>query len=101
MDELMSNASAANIAIILYSGNDDSVVEHFATDIIIQNTTFGGIQGFTQKPQTPFTDDEGNFLGIVHQERGLTYILVEHAGHDVPIYNPASVSIIHNKIDIL
>lgn len=56
-----------------------------------QNTTFGNIQGFTQKPQTPFFDDEGNFQGVVHQERGLTYVLVDHAGHEVPEYNPLAV----------
>ena len=90
-DELLANATAAGVPIVLYSGNDDSVVNHFATDVVIQNTTWGGIQGFTQKPQTPFTDDEGNFLGIVHQERGLGYVLVAHAGHEVPEYNPLAV----------
>ena len=57
----------------------------------IQNTTFGGIRGFTRKPATPFTDDAGNFAGIVHQERNWTYALFDHAGHEVPEYQPEAV----------
>ena len=34
---------------------------------ISQNTTFGGIQGFTQKPETLWYNDAGKFAGIVHQ----------------------------------
>jgi carboxypeptidase D len=50
--------------------------------------TFGGVQGFTRKPSTPFTDDAGNFAGIIHQERGVTYALFQNAGHLVPSYVP-------------
>jgi hypothetical protein len=58
-----------------------------------QNTTFGGIQGFTQKPSTPWTDDNGNFAGIVHQERGWLYALFIGTGHLVPAGKPASVGV--------
>ncbi|PSR71879.1 hypothetical protein PHLCEN_2v12223 [Hermanssonia centrifuga] len=53
-----------------------------------KNTTFGGIQGFTKKPSTPWYDDEGDFAGIVHQERNWTYVLVKGAGHLVPQQQP-------------
>jgi len=82
------NATEKRVAVIIYSGNDDSVVAHISSEITIQNTTFGGIQGFTRKPETPFTDDFGNFAGIVHQERNWTYALFIHAGHEVPVYAP-------------
>ena len=52
--------------------------------VAIQNTTFGGIQGFTQKPSTPWYDDTGAFAGIVHQERNWTYVLFQNASHLVP-----------------
>ncbi|KAK7690974.1 hypothetical protein QCA50_006077 [Cerrena zonata] len=55
-----------------------------------QNFTFGGIQGFTRKPSTPWFDDDGNFAGIVHQERNLTYVLFTGAGHLVPEWKPAA-----------
>ena len=35
--------------------------------------TFGGTQGFTRKPSTPWSDDHGQFAGIFHQERNVTY----------------------------
>lgn len=54
-----------------------------------QNFTFGGIQGFSRKPSTPWYDDSGAFAGIVHQERNVTYALFADAGHLVPKDQPA------------
>ncbi|KAI0349726.1 alpha/beta-hydrolase [Trametes cingulata] len=89
LSDLAANASAANVSIVFYSGNDDSLVQHHGTEVIIQNMTFGGVQGFTRKPSTPWFDDDGNFAGIVHQERGLAYVLFAGAGHLVPEWKPA------------
>ncbi|OJT14353.1 Pheromone-processing carboxypeptidase kex1 [Trametes pubescens] len=89
LSELATNASAANVSIVFYSGNDDSLVQHHGTEVIIQNMTFGGVQGFTRPPATPWFDDTGHFAGIVHQERGLAYVLVAGAGHLVPEWKPA------------
>ncbi|KAJ6551857.1 Alpha/Beta hydrolase protein [Mycena capillaripes] len=84
LSELAANASTHGVGIVFYSGNDDSIVAHRGTEVIIQNMTWGGIQGFTRKPSTAFQDDLGNFAGIIHQERGLTYALFQNAGHLVP-----------------
>ena len=51
--------------------------------------TWAGQQGF----QTPIQNDsfivDGvGALGVVHQERGLTYYEVELSGHMVPQYSP-------------
>ncbi|KAI1786917.1 alpha/beta-hydrolase [Ganoderma leucocontextum] len=86
---LFANASARGIPFVFYSGNDDSDIPHHGTEVIIQNFTFGGIQGFTKRPATPWFDDDGAFAGIVHQERNLTYVLFEGAGHMVPQWRPA------------
>ncbi|KAK0202661.1 Alpha/Beta hydrolase protein [Desarmillaria ectypa] len=88
LTELATNATAQNITIVLYSGNDDSLIAHRGTEIAIQNTTFGGIQGFTKKPSTPWYNESGAFAGIVHQERGWKYVLVNGAGHLVPTDAP-------------
>ncbi|PAV20210.1 alpha beta-hydrolase [Pyrrhoderma noxium] len=93
--ELVANMSAANVSLVIYNGNDDLVVSHFANEVTIQNTTFGGIQGFSKKPQTPFKDDDGNVLGVVHQERGVTLVIVEHAGHEVPQFNPSAALVMY------
>ncbi|KAI0366274.1 alpha/beta-hydrolase [Pilatotrama ljubarskyi] len=89
LSELAANASAANVSIVFYSGNDDALIQHHGTEVIIQNMTFGGVQGFTRKPSTPWYDDDGNVAGIVHQERGITYVLIAGAGHLVPEWKPA------------
>ncbi len=119
LSEIATNLSARNIPVVIYSGNDDSVVAHLSSEgnvdsrrvfefcalidmnaVTIQNTTFGGIQGFTKKPQTPWYDDQGRFAGIVHQERDWTYVLVDHAGHQVPLYAPESVSEMRSRSEI-
>ncbi|CCM06968.1 uncharacterized protein FIBRA_09282 [Fibroporia radiculosa] len=58
--------------------------------VVIQNTTFGGIQGFSQPPSTPWYADDGSFAGIVHQERNWTYLLFKGAGHLVAQQQPAN-----------
>lgn len=126
MTELATNATARGVDIVLYSGNDDSLIAHRSTessflycilhesktDLFIfyscnpsmlivfyvpshthrglQNTTFGGIQGFTVKPSTPWFS-EGKFAGIIRQERGWAYVLFDHASHMVPTSQPAAV----------
>jgi carboxypeptidase D len=108
-DELFANASKNNVGIIIYSGNDDMLVSHFGSEIAIQvsylrstflavdllmptkNTTWSGVQGFNQQPSTPWFNDQGDFAGIVHQERNVTYVLFKGAGHTVPQYRPENV----------
>ena len=108
LTDLATNATANNVSVILFSGNDDALVSHLGTEsthhlflafnaadlsfiVTIQNTTFGGIQGFTRKPSTPWHDDSGNFAGIIRQERGWTYVLFDGAGHMVPVKKPQAV----------
>lgn len=90
LNELAANASERGVGIVLYSGNDDSLLAHHGTEVTIQNTTFGGTQGFARKPSTPWTDDTGKFAGIVHQERNWTYVLFDGASHLVPQKIPAA-----------
>ncbi|KAJ3510060.1 hypothetical protein NLJ89_g4887 [Agrocybe chaxingu] len=85
--DLATNATAKGVKVVLFSGNDDALIPHL---VAIQNTTFGGIQGFTQKPSTPWYSDSGKFAGVVHQERGWTYALFYGAGHLVPLDAPAN-----------
>ncbi|KAG9311823.1 Alpha/Beta hydrolase protein [Chiua virens] len=90
LTDLATNATAHGVSIVIYSGNDDSLVPHFGSQVAIQNTTFCGIQGFTRKPATPWYNDAGKFGGIVHQERGWKYVLVDRAGHLLGYNNPIS-----------
>ncbi|KAF5361823.1 hypothetical protein D9756_002268 [Leucocoprinus leucothites] len=90
LSELAANASKQDIGVVFYSGNNDALIAHRGTEVTIQNTTFGGIQGFTRRPATPWHDDSGKFAGIIHQERNWTYVLFDNAGHTVPKANPAA-----------
>ncbi|KAI8996599.1 alpha/beta-hydrolase [Trametes punicea] len=76
LTELATNATAKHVSVVLYSGNDDSLIAH------------RGTEGFTRRPSTPWFDDNGERGGIVHQERNWTYVLIEGAGHLVPYTNP-------------
>ncbi|KAH9913989.1 alpha/beta-hydrolase [Epithele typhae] len=89
LSELATNMSENDISVVLYMGNDDALIAHRGYEIVIQNTTFGGVQGFTRRPATPWYDEAGLSAGVVHQERNWTYILVEDAGHLIPYTNPS------------
>ena len=91
LTELFANASARNISLVFYSGNDDAQVQHHGTEVVIQNITWGSpaVQGFARRPATPWTDDTGARAGLVHQERGFAYVLFTGAGHLVPQWKPA------------
>lgn len=67
---------------------------------MLQNTTFGGVQGFTRKPSTPWWDRDGRWSGIVHQERNWTYALFYGAGHEVPADQPTAVCHLRAQIHI-
>ncbi|KAF5358649.1 hypothetical protein D9758_007744 [Tetrapyrgos nigripes] len=88
MSELLANASTRGVGVVIYEGNNDALVAHRQAEVTIQNITWGGIQGFTRKPATPWSDDSGTFTGIVHQERNLTYAFFPNAGHLVPRTQP-------------
>lgn len=75
-----------------------------ATLLAIQNMTWHGRLGFERAPRAPLfvphhlnldgTDDSTTVsgqgvLGTWHEERGLTWVLIELAGHMVPTYQAA------------
>lgn len=101
--ELLANASQRDVHVVIYSGNDDVILPHRGSEVVIQvcapafgshyddwveiqrqNTTWGGVQGFSQEPATPWFNDKNEFAGVIHQERNLTYVLFQGAGHEVP-----------------
>jgi carboxypeptidase D len=109
-DQLAANASAHGISVVIYSGNDDAAFSHWSSEglytlgfrccqliertVVIQNTTFGGIQGFSQKPSAGWTTDDGAFAGIVHTERNWTYALVAGAGAVLPQNRPVAAYVL-------
>ncbi|RPD60583.1 alpha/beta-hydrolase [Lentinus tigrinus ALCF2SS1-7] len=59
--------------------------------IVLQNMTWGGLQGFQTPIQADsFLVDGIGALGTVHEERGLTYYEVSLSGHMIPQFSPWS-----------
>lgn len=69
------------------------LINHIGTELAIQNMTWHGAQGFSQKPSRPFYADDaapgkdadhaGDVTGIWAAERGVSYHLFHSAGHSV------------------
>lgn len=85
---------------IISHGSLDFILIANGTLLTIQNMTWHGAQGFQRKPADDFfvpyhrepslstIAGSGN-QGIVHTERGLTWVEVFTSGHMVPQYTPA------------
>lgn len=82
-----------NISLHIYNGELDMLINHIGTELSIQNMTWGGAQGFSQKPDRVFFADnaapkvgskgEEHRAGTWGSERGVSYHLFEAAGHSV------------------
>jgi carboxypeptidase D len=84
---------------IISHGTLDFILIANGSLLSIQNMTWNGAQGFQKKPSTPFvipslqteslsTISGSGTQGIVHTERGLTWVEVFLSGHMVPQYTP-------------
>jgi carboxypeptidase D len=100
--------------VIIGHGSQDFVLLVNGTLMMIQNLTFGGQLGFQTQPTTPLfipyqsnNNPEsmagGGIAGIVHTERGLTFLEVDLAGHFLTMDAPAvafrSLEVLLGRID--
>ncbi|GJJ10263.1 hypothetical protein Clacol_004489 [Clathrus columnatus] len=81
LSDLATNASKKGVGMTFIAGQADFLVSPASTLGSIQNFTFGGIRGYTKVPSTKWYSDNGEFGGIVHQERNVTFGLFKGAGH--------------------
>ncbi|KFY34074.1 hypothetical protein V494_07080 [Pseudogymnoascus sp. VKM F-4513 (FW-928)] len=71
------------IKVHIFSGLLDFVIPHTGQDLVLQNMTWGGSQGFSRPPTTDsFSDAKGR------EERGLSYYTFSNAGHRVAQDSP-------------
>lgn len=91
---LPSMVTTHNLSLHVYSGENDLLLNHFGTELVLQNMTWGGARGFAQKPSRVFYVDDAapstdkneesaptaGFWGL---ERGVSYHLFHGAGHSV------------------
>ena len=69
---------------IIVNGQHDFEIIAEGVRIAIQNMTWNGLQGFQVEPSARFIVPNQGDLGLVHTERGLTYVEVALSGHMVP-----------------
>ncbi|KAK2763957.1 hypothetical protein FQN54_009576 [Arachnomyces sp. PD_36] len=74
-----------NLTIHIYEGQNDMLINHIGLELVLQNMTWNGMQGFQEKPYKSFDG------GIWTEERGLSYHLFQGAGHAVPADRPGEM----------
>ncbi|KAI9448384.1 alpha/beta-hydrolase [Lactarius indigo] len=76
---------------VVVHGLADFILIAEGTRLALQNMTWAGMQGF-QMPllNDSFVVDGMGALGRMQSERGLTYVEISLAGHQVPGYSPAA-----------
>ncbi|KAF8335892.1 alpha/beta-hydrolase [Cantharellus anzutake] len=89
MLSVMPNVIEKSERTVVMHGLLDFLLIAEGTRIAIQNMTWGGLQGF----QTPIVEESFvikgfGAIGNLHQERNLTYVEVNLAGHMMPEYSP-------------
>ncbi|KAJ7037552.1 carboxypeptidase, partial [Mycena alexandri] len=104
--------------VLVGNGNLDYLILSNGTLATLNNMTWNGAQGFSSSPfidkffvpynptigdaiaETLFQSDiptvsvglvaGGGYFGTTHTERGLTFVTVDHAGHEIPQYVPGA-----------
>ena len=95
--------------VMLVHGALDMVLIANGTMLAIQNMTWGGAQGFQERPSDPVfvpyhaDPDQGSaagagVFGTAHTERGLTWAFVTLSGHMVPANQP---SVAYRQLEVL
>ncbi|KAJ5570954.1 Peptidase S10 serine carboxypeptidase [Penicillium sp. DV-2018c] len=113
---LPSLVTEHNVSLHIYAGEWDMLINHFGVELSLQNMTWGGAQGFSQKPsQWFFADDAAPSMSKVEagpkpaattlqsvttapagvaiagtwaMERGVSYHYFRSAGHSVFVKKP-------------
>ncbi|KAF2840231.1 alpha/beta-hydrolase [Patellaria atrata CBS 101060] len=101
---------------IIGFGNLDYILMSEGALMMIQNLTWGGMQGFQEKPCDPFfvpyhadvpldSLASAGIMGTTHTERGLTWVETHLSGHMAPQYAPSAafrqVEFLLGRIDSL
>lgn len=72
---------------VIQHGTYDYVLIANGSALAIQNMTWNGQMGFQNKPSTPLKFN-GRTRGVMGEERGLTFVLVDGSGHMIPQFKP-------------
>ncbi|WFD42919.1 carboxypeptidase D [Malassezia psittaci] len=84
---VLPNVIEKNQKTVIQHGTYDYVLIANGSALAIQNMTWNGKMGFEKKPSTPIKFD-GKTHGVMGEERGLTFALVDGSGHMIPQFKP-------------
>lgn len=98
LDGTLTNVIDRTKNVLIGSGDLDFILMSNGSLFTLQNMTWGGVNGFQQRPDTPFYVPPvnntnggamGGFgnLGVWREERGLTWYTIQLAGHELPGYS--------------
>ncbi|GJJ10061.1 hypothetical protein Clacol_004287 [Clathrus columnatus] len=90
LSELAFNSTKHGVKMSYLEGNEDAIVAAGSVMITVQNTTFGGIQGFSVQPQTVWYGPDGSPAGVVHQEKNVSYLIFANTGHLISHFQPSN-----------
>jgi carboxypeptidase D len=80
------------VPVLLFSGDQDLICNHFGTESLISNMEWNGAKGFEISPGTwaprRYWTFEGEPAGFWQEARNLTYVLFYNSSHMVPFDYP-------------
>ncbi|RKO91045.1 peptidase S10, serine carboxypeptidase [Blyttiomyces helicus] len=96
--QLLPKIIESGIATFITEGTADYIIHYKGIEAVIGNTTWNGAKGFEHPhvvdlypaPLPGSRVYNHTVAGKITSERGLTYVTVINAGHEIPFYKPAA-----------
>jgi len=85
LKEILAN----NLKVIIYSGDQDLIINHMGTEAWLENFDWPNKDGFNSATLAKWPSAQSN-LGLSKSFENLTYILVNKAGHLLPMDQPVA-----------
>ena len=81
---IVPNLISQGVKVHIFNGVLDYVIPHIGQELVLQNTTWGGSQGFSRPPTSDILrNSKGQQVSQGREERGLSYYTFQNAGHRV------------------
>ncbi|OBT94807.1 hypothetical protein VE01_06309 [Pseudogymnoascus verrucosus] len=86
---IVPNLISQGVKVHIFNGILDYVIPHMGQELVLQNTTWGGSQGFSRPPTCDvLRNSKGQQVSQGREERGMSYYTFQNAGHRVAQDDP-------------
>ncbi|KFZ07166.1 hypothetical protein V501_06711 [Pseudogymnoascus sp. VKM F-4519 (FW-2642)] len=86
---IVPNLISQGVKVHIFNGILDYVIPHIGQELVLQNTTWGGSQGFSRPPTSDvLRNSKGQQVSQGREERGMSYYTFQNAGHRVAQDDP-------------